>query len=704
VHVLAGAFGRGDSADVSVNGVTVHYVGADDFIESSSGRINFGELEHQIARRAAALPIPNLIHAHHWVANLTIAQRRPMTVPVATNHGHINSIPLFAASAISNRREREFRRFVAKKEIELFRLVAAIACVSDALRKELAAGSPDLCAKATVVVNPIGDVWWECSQPRVDAALLCLYVGRASQEKGLQICIDAFRLMLEHDDTAHLLLVIPYGQFDAARGYVTADERNFDLRGLGAAVSVRVGADHAEVLDLMRARNVLLHPSYCESSGLAVLEALACGLHVVARDMQAMREIKSTVGDGLRLIGDDDHVLWATAAEEIVASKAGEGLTSGRRALRAKHGMSCCREQYDMFYREARHGRHGGLRHASVARESPASVSRRGVIMVTEEDGDTLLGGIGTWISAFVGEAAARDDLFVTIFRCRWEYQSVTCDYRNDSIAVVNWPMLHDLEGVFAVMEEIAGHANKFMAVHLHRHILAPLASKLSALLGAPLVYTAHSLIRAECRNYPFGRRAWLAQLDVIARADVVVVPSPGERSLLLEYAEGRSIRSIEIIPNGMAFDGWNATSGINREFDATAPIQVLYAGRFVPHKGVHTLVEAFHAAVALGARLELNLIGAGHGDQQYEQLLRRLIEGGAGADRIFVRDWTPGDPMACTRSAGRVVFCSLGTYEPFGYMYLDALKAGIPCLISRTNGSALIFGESYPYVEFGDG
>src|SRR5262249_38272873 len=130
--------------------------------------------------------------------------------------------------------------------------------------------------------------------------------------------------------------------------------------------------------------------------------------------------------------------------------------------------------------------------------------------------------------------------------------------------------------------------------LHLHSFWLWPIAQALRDRLGLPLVYTVHSLDRAEYERGagpPQCIGQWVQQESVIYGADVVITLTGSERELLTQYCPGIDGR-IRIVGNGIEDVPmrWRAPS--------LAPT-VLFSGRFVDRKGIHELIGAIGIVLA---------------------------------------------------------------------------------------------------------
>jgi D-inositol-3-phosphate glycosyltransferase len=112
---------------------------------------------------------------------------------------------------------------------------------------------------------------WSANQP------VCCFVGRLSLEKGLLDLLEAWRLL---QPVAARLVIAgpdmpgnPWNVGPAAREIVARE---------GLQASVEFVGPTADVAPLLRAVDVVVQPSHFEAQGLSAVEALACGVPVVA--------------------------------------------------------------------------------------------------------------------------------------------------------------------------------------------------------------------------------------------------------------------------------------------------------------------------------------------------------------------------------------------------------------------------------------
>jgi glycosyltransferase involved in cell wall biosynthesis len=203
----------------------------------------------------------------------------------------------------------------------VYRRADAFACISHGLEREaLAAGiSAD---RVHFLPNAIDMDRFAPSEPARRArraalglapdAVVCLFLGRLSREKGLLDLIEAWRLLPR---SAAVLLIVgpemadhPWNAGPPARALVARYGLEDSVRFLGSAT---------DTPNLLRAADVLVQPSHFEAQGLSAVEALACGVPVVASKVGGLIDF---VADGVngRLVPPVDSPALAAALTEVV--------------------------------------------------------------------------------------------------------------------------------------------------------------------------------------------------------------------------------------------------------------------------------------------------------------------------------------------------------------------------------------------------
>jgi glycosyltransferase involved in cell wall biosynthesis len=175
-----------------------------------------------------------------------------------------------------------------------------------------------------------------------DRILLC--VGRLDREKNLEFLLRAFTRV----DTpgARLVLVGRGMHAEALRSAAAA-------AGVGDRVEFRGGLPPDGLPTYYRAADVFVFASTSETQGLAVLEAMACGLPVVAVRASGIEEV---VAEGVSgLLAPEDPAVFAAAATQVLAdTDLAAKLAVGGREAAARLGSLAMVERLVAAYRRAR--------------------------------------------------------------------------------------------------------------------------------------------------------------------------------------------------------------------------------------------------------------------------------------------------------------------------------------------------------------
>ena len=171
-----------------------------------------------------------------------------------------------------------------------------------------------------------------------------LYVGRLDREKNLEFLVDSVARLR----TPGLrLLLVGRGTQAPALGRIAAK------RGLLDRLELRGGVAPERLPDYYRAANAFVFASTTETQGLAVLEAMACGLPVVAIRASGIEEV---VTDGVSgLLVPEDADAFAAAVDQIMADEdLGTKLATGGREDASAFGAAAVAERLLRAYRRAR--------------------------------------------------------------------------------------------------------------------------------------------------------------------------------------------------------------------------------------------------------------------------------------------------------------------------------------------------------------
>lgn len=197
--------------------------------------------------------------------------------------------------------------------------------------------------------------------PEIGARRIVLFLGRINFKKGLDILVPAFAQALRATADLHLVIA---GPDDGLQPQVEAWVREAGIAGHTSFTGMLTGADK---LAALRDADIFALPSYSENFGIAVVEAMACGLPVLVSDkVNIWREIVAAgagraappdVAAFARLIGD-------LAAHPEAAAAMGE---RGRALVAERYAWGRIALELETVYRSlaagaVRNGHKAGLR------------------------------------------------------------------------------------------------------------------------------------------------------------------------------------------------------------------------------------------------------------------------------------------------------------------------------------------------------
>ena len=155
---------------------------------------------------------------------------------------------------------------------------------------------------------------------RFDAATLM----RVSAEKGIFALIDAWKLVMAASPTARLAIIGGGIDMPAAQARVRALGLEGNIEFLGPIL------DPTQAFSTLRTARLFLHPSFKENWAIAIGEAMALGMPVIAFDLP---ELKEVWGEAFRAVPRGDTSAFA---DEILGLLADD---TGRRDL-AERGLA----------------------------------------------------------------------------------------------------------------------------------------------------------------------------------------------------------------------------------------------------------------------------------------------------------------------------------------------------------------------------
>jgi glycosyltransferase involved in cell wall biosynthesis len=224
----------------------------------------------------------------------------------------------------------------------------------------------------------------------------------------------------------------------------------------------------------------------------------------------------------------------------------------------------------------------------------------------------------------------------------------------------------------------------------VHYHAIGPcLASPLAWARGRRIVATIHGV------DWRRGKWSPLASGTLrLGEALALRIPNATicvSRVLAREY-EARG-HEVEYIPNGVSIESGDDTSVLD-QYGLSDGQYVLFAGRLVPEKGAHYLIEAHKAS---GSGMPLVIAGDTSMSGEYVARLRAQ----SGRSVVFVGYQYGAQLASLFRHAALFVLPS--DLEGLPIVLLEAIAYGAPVLASDIGPNVEVLGDEGAYFRAGD-
>lgn len=225
----------------------------------------------------------------------------------------------------------------------------------------------------------------------------------------------------------------------------------------------------------------------------------------------------------------------------------------------------------------------------------------------------------------------------------------------------------------------------------VHYHAAGPcLASPLARLRGRKVVATIHGQDWRRGKWGPFAS-------GVLRLAEWVALRVPhatiSVSATLADAYRTDAGRTVDFIPNGITVESGDDTT-VLREFGLADRAYLLFAGRLVPEKGAHYLIDA-HAR--LSTQMPLVIAGESSNTEEYVRSLRNS----AGSSVVFTGYQYGARLAALFRHAALFVLPS--DLEGLPIVLLEALGYGVPVLASDIAPNIEVLGDNGRYFQASD-
>lgn len=296
-------------------GVPVHDLG----LRAGKRRIASSMLRLRAAIRGIA---PDVVHTYGYPCDVWAPLVAPRDTPVVTTRRGRQPYP----------RRRLMYRMTNP-------LCASVLCVSEAMR-EFAMRTDGLTRERSRVIPNGVDVGRFSARPRRGPGRVIGTHGRIAPVKGTDLLLDAFR-RLGRRDLELRVAGPPAGEW--GERLVASHRSTPGVTFLGDV------ADPASFLDDL---DVYVLPSRSEGMSMALLEAMAAGLPIVATDVDSNGEVLERGRAGRLAAPDADALAAALTALLDAPDAAAELAARARRRAEREYDVRVMIRRYERFYRD----------------------------------------------------------------------------------------------------------------------------------------------------------------------------------------------------------------------------------------------------------------------------------------------------------------------------------------------------------------
>lgn len=301
----------------------------------------------------------DLIHSHYWISGeVAIRLRDRWRCPV---------IQMFhTLGALKNRVARSEEETETSQRIaierRLLQTADAIVAATPLDRDQMLAHYAADAGRIHIIPGGVDTAHFR-PQPQADARArlglppqrrLLLGIGRMEPLKGLDCLIRALALLRQQPQHAALQAVLVGGEPEERAALWNSEQRRLAaLRaelGVADAVYFAGAQPHSRLQDYYAAADIFVMPSHYESFGLAALEAMACGVPVVASNVGGLTFTIEDGRSGLLVPPDDAAALTARLGQVLTDDRLRAVLRAGALERAAAYSWSQVAEQLCQLY------------------------------------------------------------------------------------------------------------------------------------------------------------------------------------------------------------------------------------------------------------------------------------------------------------------------------------------------------------------
>lgn len=333
--------------NIFINALTKHNI---DFLQIATRKRprEQGKEYFRIFRSASALYTMvkqgqfNLLHTNGYFADIIgLIVAKLCNIPIITTcHGFISNTQKF--------------RLYNRLDLFAIRFMDGVIAVSKLMRNEMVQKGIAK-EKTHIVQNAVESIrdqqWLEKTRNSARESFnidrkqfLIGYVGRLSEEKGLRFLIEG-AAQLHSSGNSVTILVIGDGPL--------LNDMKMLVSELNLEENIRFAGFQSNVKELLPAFDVFVLPSLTEGTSMALLEAMACALPIVATNVGGTPQVIQDGSNGVLVPPSSPHSI-AAAVERYVNDEKLRFLhgTKAQETVEADFGVEPWLKQIDSIYRQ----------------------------------------------------------------------------------------------------------------------------------------------------------------------------------------------------------------------------------------------------------------------------------------------------------------------------------------------------------------
>lgn len=223
--------------------------------------------------------------------------------------------------------------------------------------------------------------------------------------------------------------------------------------------------------------------------------------------------------------------------------------------------------------------------------------------------------------------------------------------------------------------------------VHNHNWMTFPAAKEVAQYFKLPIVSSLHFLEKQylEANNFPTSvdfMDILSIETDLLRHSSRLIVFGKNHKDFVLKNYDCDE-KKIIIIPHGVESNGTGEKCEAKED---TSYVNITFAGRLVPEKGLVELLDAVYALHSKYPHIKLNIAGKGR--------LEEGLKTRYGHDFIKFHGFLSRNELYELYSNSDI-FCFPSYTETFGLTPLEAAAKGLPIITSKGNSVECLFQET---------